>query len=113
MSAKERRDPLKGPSGRGYGQLLAGDLKEKRPKQVHRRKLVEPRMRIEARPSLNELSDHRIHFAEVVPGAPKPRRSPLASDRMALPIGTFEHYLRGDIGDPAVAALEGHLRGGH
>ena len=78
MSSKERRDAFNGPSGRSYGQLLAGDLKEKRPKQGHRGKLVQPRMRIEARPSLNELSDHGIHFAEVVLRTPKPRRSPVA-----------------------------------
>src|SRR5580704_7087459 len=71
MSAKERGHTLNGPSGRSHGQLLSSHLKEKRPKQVHRRKLVEPCMRIEVRPSVNELSDHRIHFAEVVLGAPK------------------------------------------
>jgi len=84
VSVKERRHALNGPSGRSYGQLLAGDLKEKRPKQVHRWKLVEPRMRIEARSLLNELSDHRIHFAEVVLGAPKLRRSPVGVRLNAL-----------------------------
>ena len=41
-------------------------------------------MRIEARPSLNELSDHGIHFAEVVLGTPKPRRSPVGIRLNAL-----------------------------
>ena len=84
MSAKERGHTLNGPSGRSHRQLLSSHLKEKRPKQVHRRKLVEPCMRIEVRPSVNELSDHRIHFAEVVLGAPKLRRSPVGVRLNAL-----------------------------
>ncbi len=52
---------------------MAGDLKQKSTKEVHRREFVEPRLRIEVGPLLNEPTDHRIHLAEVFLGALKLR----------------------------------------
>jgi hypothetical protein len=71
VPTKERGDALNGPSRRCYGQLLTGHLEEKRPEQVHRRELVQPSTRIEVRATVDELSDHRVHCAEVFLGASK------------------------------------------
>jgi hypothetical protein len=51
---------------------LARDLKDQRPKEVHGRKFVEPRTRVEARVEVDELSDDRIRRPKVPLGAPKP-----------------------------------------
>ena len=83
-SFEQCRDACDGPSGRSDGQLLSGDLEEERPEQVHRRKLVQPRLRIEVRPLLDEPPDHRVSFAKLVLGTPKARLTPVGARSRGL-----------------------------
>src|SRR6516165_7245327 len=69
MAAKERRHALDGASGCSYGDLLAGDLEDQRPEQVHRRKIIKPRARIEVRTAVDAPCDNGIRLAQVLLGA--------------------------------------------
>ena len=73
MTAKKSLDALeRSPRGRD-GQLLTHDLKQERAVQVHRWKIVEPRVGLEVGVALDEAPDDWIHLAEVLPGFPKLR----------------------------------------
>jgi hypothetical protein len=73
MPAKDRPHPFHDASGRSNGELLAGDLKEERAVQVHRWKIIEPRVGLEVGVALDEAPDDWIHLAKVFPGLPKLR----------------------------------------
>ena len=54
-------------AGRGGGELLARDLERERPKRVQRRVVLLPRTGTEVRPRVDQLGEHRIGVAEVLP----------------------------------------------
>jgi hypothetical protein len=46
------------------GELLAGDLKDQRPKGVERRKVLEPGAGPEARVGVDDAAEHRVGLAK-------------------------------------------------
>jgi hypothetical protein len=65
VAAEQRLDTGKCPAGRPDRQLLPGDLEQQGTVQIHRRKLGQPRPRIEGRPAVDKPCQHGVGAAKV------------------------------------------------
>jgi hypothetical protein len=65
MPVEEALDTGEGPARRCDGKLLAGDLEQQCPVQIHRRQSRNPRAGIEVWPLVDEPRQHRVSVAKV------------------------------------------------
>ena len=73
MSLEQGLDARQGPTGRGDGQLLTGDLEQQRTVEIHRWQLRHPRPWIEVRAVLDDPRQHGVGVTEMGTRVLQPR----------------------------------------
>ena len=112
QTAEQALDPAQYPAGRRDRQLLAGDLEQHGPVQVHgAADWRHPRPRIEVRPVVDQPRQHRIGVPQVGARLPRPRGAAriLGHGTAPFPGGYAGHRRRASAGSPNAAIVEARL----